>query len=125
MKNKLANLITKDKQVSKTMFLLILAIPALLFLMQCNQKQERTMRRLREERQLVLQLPELEAQQKDLASRAGLSLTGIILGETPTAIINDMVLKTGDEIAGKKIVQIRENSVIISSGQEEVELELK
>ena len=83
------------------------------------------MSRVREERQLVLQLSELQAQQKNLASRAGLSLTGIILGDTPTAVINDMVLKTGDEIAGKKIVQIREDSVIISDGQEVVELKLE
>lgn len=54
-----------------------------------------------------------------------LSLTGIVWDEKmPIAMVNDRVLRNGDEIDGYKVVQIKPSSVVLSSGQETFELPL-
>jgi len=58
-------------------------------------------------------------------SSHGLRLSGIVWDETrPTAIINDEILAVGDQIAGYKVVIINKNKVIVSNGQQNVELNI-
>ena len=53
------------------------------------------------------------------------NVTGIVWDEKmPFAIINDKVLKKGDQIEGYTVVEIKPGSVVFSSGEETVELQL-
>lgn len=54
-----------------------------------------------------------------------LSLDGIVWDEeSPYAIINDEIVKVGDEIAGNKVIDIKVDSVTLSDGSREYELKL-
>jgi len=125
MKNKFVNLLLKDRRIIKNSFFIICAILLVFFLLQYDRKLTHMMRQIEQQKQLTLRIPELEAEKKMLTARFGLSFTGVILGETPVAIINGVVLKKGDEIAGKKVAEIRQNSVLLSEGDETVELQLE
>lgn len=64
--------------------------------------------------------PTLEA-----ASACGLSLAGIVWDkDKPLAIINETILKTGDRIEPYEIIEIRQKSVILSDGINELTLTL-
>jgi len=59
--------------------------------------------------------------------QSGFALTGILWDEVkPLAIIDGEVVKKGDKVGSKVIVDIKEDRVILSDGQEffEVKLEL-
>ena len=52
-------------------------------------------------------------------------LTGIIWDNiAPQAVINSEIVKTGDEIYGNTVIEIKRNSVILSDGTKDFELEL-
>jgi hypothetical protein len=54
-----------------------------------------------------------------------LRLKGTIVGgERPIAIVNDMFLRTGDEIAGFKVVWIGTNAVVMEAGDRKLALEM-
>ncbi len=54
-----------------------------------------------------------------------LNLTGIVWdAKMPFAVVNDKVLKNGDMIDNYKVVEIKPNSVIFSTGEETIELQL-
>ena len=125
MKDKLTNLFLKDKRVIRNMFLLICAALLTFSLVQYNRRQAKLIRELRQKHDLIMRIPELEQKNKLLAMRAGISLTGVILGNPPSAVINGIILKIGDEIMGKKVTEIKENSVVLSNGNETVELQLE
>lgn len=56
---------------------------------------------------------------------AGVRLEGIIWDpETPIAIINDKVMGIGDEVAGAKIVEIKQNEVIFDLDGKKVNVKL-
>lgn len=56
---------------------------------------------------------------------SGLNLDGIVWDEkSPYAIINDKIVEVGDRIAGKKVIEIKVDSVILSDGTREYELKL-
>ncbi len=59
---------------------------------------------------------------KDLSS---FKLTGILLDpDGAHAVINDEVLKVGDELAGWEVIEILPNKIILKRGDEEVSLNL-
>ena len=58
-------------------------------------------------------------------SAHGLNLSGIAWDELkPTAIINDEILAVGDQVAGKRIVEIKKDKVILTDGQQSFELKI-
>jgi len=58
-------------------------------------------------------------------SAQGLNLSGIAWDELkPTAIINDEILAVGDQVAGKRIVEIEKDKVILTDGQQNFELRI-
>ena len=55
----------------------------------------------------------------------GLSLKGIIWDEEePFAIINEKIVRKGDEIEGKKVIEIERDKVIMNDGKSNFELKL-
>ncbi len=64
----------------------------------------------------------------DLADTSGrLIVKGIVWGDDEVgtfAIINDKIVKKGDEIGGKRVVEIKKDKVIINDGQNNFELKL-
>lgn len=55
-----------------------------------------------------------------------LTLAGIIWDEkTPMAMINKEIVKTGDKIEGKTVMQIRHDRVILNDGNKDFELRLE
>lgn len=55
-----------------------------------------------------------------------ITLTGIIWDNiVPQAVINSEIVKTGDKISGNTVVEIKRNSVILSDGTKNFELELE
>lgn len=64
----------------------------------------------------------------DLADNSGrLIIKGIVWGDDKAdtfAIINDKIVKIGDEIGGKRVVEIKKDKVIINDGQNNFELKL-
>ena len=55
-----------------------------------------------------------------------LLLNGIVWDtENPVAIINNIVVKAGDDIEGNTVVDIQENSVTLTNGSRTLTLELK
>ena len=60
--------------------------------------------------------------QKPLPS---LRLKGTIVGgERPIAIVNDMFLRTGDEIAGFKVIWIGTKTIMMEAGEQKLALEM-
>ena len=60
------------------------------------------------------------------STQGGIRVTGIAWDDVhPTAIINDQVIKRGDEIIGYKVIDIMRNKVILSDGFRNVELNLE
>lgn len=58
--------------------------------------------------------------------QSGFALTGIVWDKIrPLAIIDSEVVKKGDRIADKTVVDIKRNSVILSDGQEFIEIKLE
>ena len=54
-----------------------------------------------------------------------LSLTGIVWdAKMPFAVVNDKVLKAGDTIEGYQVLEIKQSSIIVSAGEEKIELPL-
>lgn len=59
-------------------------------------------------------------------SRGGLRLSGIIWSEeNPQAIINDIMVKAGDNIDKNEVIRILENKVILNDGNGEFELKIE
>ncbi len=59
-------------------------------------------------------------------TQPGLALTGILWDKIkPLAIIDGEVVKKGDRIADKAVVDIKRDSVILSDGQEFIEIKLE
>lgn len=55
----------------------------------------------------------------------GFVLSGIMWDkESPTAIINDNIVKIGDKISGNAVVDIKQDRVILSDGIKDFELKL-
>lgn len=62
---------------------------------------------------------------RNTASGAGLMLGGIMWDkENPMAIINGRIVKTGDNVGGNIVVDIRQDSVILNDGGKDVELRI-
>ena len=54
-----------------------------------------------------------------------LRLKGTVVGgEGPIAIVNDMFLRTGDEIAGFKVVWIGTKTIVMEAGEQKLALEM-
>lgn len=57
---------------------------------------------------------------------AGLQLGGVISdAQESYALINDQIVRTGDSIGVNKVVDIKENRVILSDGTKDIELKLE
>ena len=54
-----------------------------------------------------------------------LVLKGIIFSSTPSAIINGKIVRTGDEMMGATIVEIKKGSVVFRSGDRQWEQKVK
>jgi hypothetical protein len=58
-------------------------------------------------------------------SAGGLTLGGVAWDEkSPKAIINDQIVGIGDEVAGNKVVDIKQDRVLLSDGVNDFELKL-
>jgi len=125
MKSKFINIFIKDKNFLNNIFLSVGLALLMFFLIRCDYRQGKLILELQQQKKLAARIPELEAKKNMLAARAGLSLTGIISGERPVAVINGQILVVGDEVAGRKILEIRKNSVLLDDGTQTVELELQ
>lgn len=56
---------------------------------------------------------------------SGMILKGIIWDEkAPVAIINEKIVRKGDEIEGKKVIEIEKDKVILYDGKDNIELKL-
>ena len=66
----------------------------------------------------------VSSQQYDLTSES-LVLKGIIFSSTPAAIVSGKIVKTGDEIMGATIVEIKRGSVVFRSGDRQWEQKVK
>lgn len=65
-------------------------------------------------------------EQKSSKPTLPLTLRGTIVGGgKPIAIINDQVLRTGDQIGGFKVVKIGKTEVLLRSANDQLELKLK
>jgi hypothetical protein len=54
-----------------------------------------------------------------------LALSGISWdAKLPRAVINDRIMRVGDQVAGNEIVKIERNRVVLSDGAAEFELKL-
>lgn len=62
---------------------------------------------------------------KEVSRTEGLNLTGVIYdGESPVAVINDIIVHEGDEIEGVKVIKIEQNSVVLEKDGKPFTLEL-
>lgn len=58
-------------------------------------------------------------------ARGEMVLSGIMWDETdPTAIINDEIVRVGDSVGGRKVVDIKQDRVIVDDGSGKVEIRL-
>lgn len=74
---------------------------------------------------LVWERDPFEFPPKELERSEGLNLTGVIYdGESPVAVINDVIVHEGDEIEGVKVIKIEQNSVVLEKDGKPFTLEL-
>ena len=69
--------------------------------------------------------PLVKEEKKAPAPAPVITLTGILWDkDKPLAIINNRVVKIGDTAGGSRVVEIKENSVILNDGTKDFELKL-
>jgi molybdenum cofactor biosynthesis enzyme len=104
MKNKYLYTFLKDRHLQWPVALTAIAAVLCLVLWQMAKQQEKELSALQAKKQVVAEIPKLQAQVAKLEASDGLLLTGIIFNkERPLAIINDKVLAVGDVIENKKV----------------------
>lgn len=119
MQDSFLKFLVKDRQLKRSLIILILLFFILPNLRSYSRKKEAQLRQLKEKKQLVSRIPEFE---KKLSA---LFLNGIILTqEQPLAIINNTIVRAGDEIGKNKVVKVNTDSVILNDGSAEFELKL-
>jgi hypothetical protein len=114
MKNKYLYTFSKDRSLQGRILLLIVAAILCLGFSKWTKEQNRELLVLQSKKQLVAEIPKLQAQVAKLEASNGLLLTGIIYNkERPLAVINDKVLAAGDVIGNKKLRAIWDNCVTV------------
>jgi hypothetical protein len=66
----------------------------------------------------------VSSQQQDVAS-GSLVLKGIVFSSTPAAMVSGRIVKEGDEVMGATVVEIKRESVVFRSGDQQWEQKIK
>jgi hypothetical protein len=113
MLNKYLYSFLKDTTVQLFFVFSLIAILVCFALFRLNSQQGLELKSLKEKQALILQIPSL--QQKIIQIQGavnGLLLSGIITTESlPMAVINSILVKVGDEIEGRKVMNITSKTV--------------
>ena len=126
MVNKFIHLLRKDTQMQKGFLLLVAVFGIFFFLKRVDAVQDKLIKQLQAQKNLVAQISTLEKQQT-IAPVTKHSLSGIIFNKEaePVAVINNTLVKVGDLIGPHtKVVSINNDNVIINDGVKEIELKL-
>jgi len=125
--NKFVKLLIKDKEIKKWLAVFTVTFISAVFLWSLDYKESAIAQELEQKIKHLSRAPVLKA--KEIRSRAlqDRDLTGIVLGKgIPMAIIKNNLLKAGDTIAPNiKVIEIKNNYVVLSDGAEKFNLKLK
>jgi hypothetical protein len=112
MQNKYLYSFLKDRSFQIMCILPVVAIIIWVILLRLNIQQNGQLKSLNDKQKLILQIPAMQSKIAELKSAVnGLILSGIVAAKTPMAVINNTLLKVGDEIGGRKIVSIGDHVV--------------
>ena len=113
MQNKYLYSFLKDSTLQLLCAFSLIAVGVCFVLFRLTSQQAIELKSLKEKQAVIAQIPALQEKIIQIQGAVnGLLLSGIITTEAqPMAVVNGMLVKVGEEIEGRKIMDITANSV--------------
>ena len=114
MRNKYLYAFLKDGCFRTASVLSVIGVVLCVILFRLNLSQGRELKDVHYKRAVIAQIPALRAKIAALQSVNGIVLNGIITDKAvPMAVINNVLVKVGEDVDGKKVIKITEHNVTV------------